>query len=111
MTRPWEAMDAGQRGVFCTLSWMRATPGRVSEQRRSKTKLGSGLMSVAVGVSCTGDKRVIRETRLGPPGGMGGFSLSRYPLRWDGPDHWGPGSSRVHSSGRRGRPLASGDRG
>lgn len=25
LTRPWGAMDAGQRGLFCTLSWMWAT--------------------------------------------------------------------------------------
>ena len=56
-----------------------ATPGRVSEQRRSKTKLGSGLMSVAVGVSCTGDKRVVGEIRRGPPGGMGGFLFPAIP--------------------------------
>lgn len=53
-------------------------PGRVSEQRRSQTKLDSGLMSVAVGVSWPGDERVVRETRGGPTGGEG-FSLSHCP--------------------------------
>lgn len=56
-------------------------PGSVSEQRRGKTKLGSGLMSVAVGVSWTGDERVVRETRGGPTGG-GGSLFPAAPKGW-----------------------------
>lgn len=75
-------------------------PGRVSEQRRSKSKLGPGLMSVAV-VSAGQETRELSgrpEVALLEAGVLS-FPL---PLREGWPRPMGPREQRVHSSGGRG---------
>lgn len=56
LIRLWEAMNAGQRGLEFVLDVENL--GKVYKQRRSMTKLGSGPMSMALGASWIGDKRM-----------------------------------------------------